>query len=129
MLEQRGTTRYPFPIRQRIAAIYEGQLPSLEEFRSVRCVDLSRGGMAFYQSAAPNFVELVVALPVAAGTTFMAARVRHVSAVDAQATRHYHVGCCFTGRVHWSEQTQQLIRPGDIETASLLLLGMDSSTG
>ncbi len=94
--ERRATQRHAFQVTQRIAPIVGDEFPRREMFRSVVCKDISRGGIAFFLSAAPYFdrLELELSSPT---------RVLHVQAQVIGSNPivglepYYLVRCQFTG--------------------------------
>ena len=125
MSDKRQMPRHPFGIVQQIAPILGGKMPSRDAFRPARCADLCLAGFAFYSETTPDFGELVVALGVSSAPIYLTASVIYIKPVETGEQPLYRIGCRFTGRAQWSEQTQSFLRKGDIESAFLLMLQED----
>lgn len=97
--ETRTNARRSFNYKQLIAPIYEGVMPSREEFFQVTCENISAGGFAFYVEDEPDFEYLVVALGQEPILTFFSARVTRVMYKEHEGSNLYLVGCRFSGRV------------------------------
>ncbi len=96
-------------------------MPSRDDFFSVPCANISRTGFAFYQQAKPTFTELVVALGVSAEPIYLTATVIFASLLEVDGKPIHRIGCQFTGRAQWSDQTQSFLRKGDIDSAFQLM--------
>jgi hypothetical protein len=97
--ERRGRDRKNFPTVQMIAPYANGQLPTRDQFRPVRCQDLSTGGMAFFFEKVPDFEHLVVALSSNSQVIHLTAVVAHCKSVEVADETLVLVGCRFLGRV------------------------------
>lgn len=97
---RRSSKRLPFQHWQRIAPIYGGVLPTLQQFFKVECCDLSNGGVSLYVASRPLFNSLVVALGAPPDERFFTARVVRVTPQARDGREVYQLGCQFMGRVH-----------------------------
>ncbi len=127
--ENRLLPRYPFGLVQQIAEIVDGEMPSPEAFESVRCVDISRGGFAFYRKALPNSSELVVALGEAPNFVYLSAIIVESAHEDRFGHTFFRCGCKFTGRVELKEHSLALKRQQDLEAAFFLMSGQGDHDG
>ncbi len=89
--QRRARPRWPFPVIQRVVPYEDGPVPPLERFEPVRCLDLSRSGIAFL-SPEPAADNLLVALGKPPAVRYVTAHVVHQRMV-------YLVGCSFGRRV------------------------------
>ena len=79
--EQRGQTRLPFAMSQRIAP-WEGRgCPDEVEFFEVQCHDLTQRGFSFFLPHRPQFTSLVVEFGTAPDLIYVVAQVLHLSPV------------------------------------------------
>jgi len=99
--ERRTSPRKEYRYTQSIAPIYGGVIPSRNRFFSVKCCDISAGGVSFFLDEAPDFKDLVVALGQSPSLTHFTARVARVVEKSEGNRTRYLVGCRFTGRVHF----------------------------
>ena len=95
-VDKRSGQRSDFDCTQRIAPRYHGRTPVPREFFTVKCRDLSTGGISFTIDWEPDFDDLVVAL----GPDHLTARVVRVSQAYDESGLVYLLGCQFTGRIH-----------------------------
>ncbi len=102
--DHRTTPRHGFPYEQLVAAVTDGNMPSLRAFRAVPCEDVSRSGIAFYLEDEPAAKEYIVALGKPPKETYMCARVVHVRPVRHNGQWRYRVGCQFTGRARFERR-------------------------
>lgn len=90
--QRRARPRWPFPAIQRVVPYEDGPVPPLEDFAPVRCMDLSRSGIAFLSPEPPAAENLLVALGKPPAVRYVTAHVVHQRTV-------YLVGCSFGRRV------------------------------
>ena len=121
MQDSRSTSRQTFGVEQQIARLTRGTLPTPDAFQSVRCVDISPDGFAFYQATRPDFDELVVALGLAPDWAYLTARVVHTELIELCGHLAFRVGCRFTGHLRLCEQTQTFVRQDNGDSTFCLL--------
>ena len=97
--ERRAGIRHEFPYVQKVAPMTDGEVPPAEKFFSVRCKDLSTGGISIVLDSSPEFDQLVVALGVEPELRHVTARVANVDRFEEDGLTRYQVGCQFIGRV------------------------------
>ena len=97
--ENRSSERRVFPYIQRVAPMVGEEMPPSEEFTSVRCKDLSGGGIAVVLEDPPMYDRLVVALGVAPSLDHVIAKVVHTEVFKEHGKTRYLVGCQFLERV------------------------------
>lgn len=97
--ERRTSPRRVYNYRQRIAPIFDGQLPTPDDFYDVACRDISAGGFAFVFDRPPEFESLVVELGSGESASRLAAQVMRVRPLTEEGEEGYLVGCRFTGRI------------------------------
>jgi hypothetical protein len=98
--EKRTAPRAGYEYVQKVAPVRKGAVPKPHDFFDVECCDLSRGGMAFYLPAAPDFNELLVVLGRKHELMFLRAEVCNVQEMASNGSFRYRVGCRFTGRLN-----------------------------
>ncbi len=96
--ERRRARRYSYPATQLLAPYDHGGLPTADQFREVRCQDISTGGIAFYWPTEPDFDDLVIQLGTRRSPIFVTARVTSMRP-SGEPTGELLIGCQFTGRV------------------------------
>ncbi len=121
--DNRRAQRYPFEVEQRIAVTVAGELPPPDKFETVRCIDLSRGGFAFYRPALLDGSNLVVELGKAPDLVYLMARVVQSRAVTRDRRPAFRIGCQFVGRLASPGQSQDLAQPSDMEDALRMMSG------
>jgi len=109
----RTSLRHEFPYEQLVALVTDGMMPSLGDFRTVPCEDVSSSGVAFLLEKEPDTDECVVALGKAQHLTYLCARVVHVRQVPHKGQLRYRVGCQFTGRARFERSTFSVVRVDD----------------
>ena len=77
----------------------DGIMPSAEEFFSVRCKDLSGGGVSILLDAPPEFDHFAVALGTAPELSYVSAQVTFVQQVELDGQPQYIAGCRFIERL------------------------------
>lgn len=96
--EHRSSPRYGYPYRQRIAPIFGGHYPTLDDFFDVVCVDLCGGGFSFCLESRPQFDRFVVELGPLREPSYLSAEVVHVEEICRHGAPAYRAGCRFTER-------------------------------
>lgn len=96
--ERRRQSRRPYPYRQKVAPIVNGQLPSRRLFREVLCHDIAAGGIGFLLESPPESDAYVIALGSQPRLTYLIARVAHVTPLVRDGNQVYKIGCKYTGR-------------------------------
>jgi hypothetical protein len=91
--QRRSRPRWPFPAIQHVVPYEDGPVPPLESFEPVRCMDLSRSGIAFLLPEAPTTRQLLVALGNPPAVRYLTAEVVHQRPMVL-------VGCRFGRRIH-----------------------------
>ena len=119
--DKRSKQRYSFPIMQPMGAIVNGRMPSPHQFHPACCINISRSGFAFYEDTAPDYDELVIALGVTSEPNYLIASVVQAIPVQKDGRSAYRIGCRFTGRGQWCEQTQSILRKRDLESTFEML--------
>lgn len=108
--EQRSHFRHEFSYDQLVAVVADGKMPSLGDFRTVPCENLSCGGIAFCLDQEPGGDEYVIALGHPRELIYVCARVVHTSKVCCEGQVWYRVGCQFTDRAHFDRSTRCIVR-------------------
>jgi len=96
--EERRALRESFDGAQLIAPYHEGQLPNPNDFRKVRCQDLSLEGISYFDSQPPAHERFLLRLgsnPVVC----LIGEVEHHTEVTGHDEPEYLVCCKFIGRV------------------------------
>lgn len=119
--EKRLLPRYTFGLEQQIAEIQDGALPSPDAFESVRCVDISRGGFAFYRKTLPASGEIVIALGEPPDLTYLTARIVQSATIDRYGHTFFRIGCQFNDRVEVVGDSLVRKRHKDLEAAFQLM--------
>ena len=105
--ERRATRRFPYQHVQRIAFLEGNRLPSDDNFRPVRCHEISQDGISFFYPSAPEGQQLIIALGSQGLETLVLASVRYhvpaqaVTLFDPSHTvdERFLVECAFVRRV------------------------------
>lgn len=97
--ERRTSDRKLFPYRQLVAPYISGIVPARDKFESVRCWDISAGGISFLLDVRPTFQTLVVVLGGPNGETLMSADIVRVTELDEDDAKGFLLGCRFTGKL------------------------------
>ncbi len=114
----RTSPRHEFPYEQLVASVTNGNMPSLGDFRTVPCEDVSGSGIAFLLEDAPDADEYVVALGKAKHLIYLCVRVVHVQQLPHKGQLRYRVGCQFTGRARFERSTLSVVRVGEDSSES-----------
>jgi hypothetical protein len=89
-----------------IAPCIGGQLPTMDQFREVRCYDISPAGFSFLLSTRPNFEELVATFGLASSARlYLRAVIRHVTPIQYEGRKVLLIGCEYMGRVRMPNAT------------------------
>ncbi len=121
--EKRRAPRYPYNVVQHIAEIVDGELPAPDSFESIRCLDISRTGFAFYRPTLPESEELVVALGEDSDRVYLTARIVHSKQSDRCGYTFFRIGCEFTGALDLKDRSLVHNEEQDIDIAFLLMSG------
>jgi hypothetical protein len=120
MQEKRATARHSFGVEQMVAPMWGEEFPPSESFMTVRCIDISKDGFAFYQQDRPNYQQLVVALGLEPNITYLLARIAHFEMIELCGNLVFRVGCEFTGRARWSDNPKQVLQQYDPDAFNFL---------
>jgi PAS domain S-box-containing protein len=97
--EKRTSQRKLFPYRQLVAPYEAGVIPPRDQFKPIRCWDISAGGISFLFDEQPEFRSLVVVLGGASGEVLMSAEIVRLTELDEDENRGFLAGCRFTGKL------------------------------
>jgi PAS domain S-box-containing protein len=97
--EGRKHDRRPYQCIQMVAPCIDGKLPELDQFREVRCYDISPGGFSFLLATRPNFDELVAAFGAESSRLYLRARIKHISPIQFEGHKVLLIGCEYLGRI------------------------------
>ncbi len=118
----RTSPRHEFPYNQLVASVADGKMPSLGDFCTVPCEDVSGSGIAFFLEREPTAEEYVVALGKTRNLIYVCARVVYVRQIPHKGQLWYRVGCRFTGRARFERSRLSVVRvdddSGETETAA-----------
>ena len=114
----RASPRHEFAYEQLVAAVADGEMPSMGDFRTVPCEDVSCGGIAFLLNDEPAAEEYIVGLGKAPNLTYLCAGVLHKEETVHKGQMRYRVGCQFTGRARLDRSTLKLVRNVDGDSAT-----------
>jgi hypothetical protein len=93
--DRRQHARHPYSVNQSFAPVVNGKMPSLDTFRSMRCRDISLGGISFYWPREPEFNDIVIELGTTADKRYVRAKVRGFIIADPQLPE-YIIRCQFS---------------------------------
>ncbi len=96
---RRGHDRRPYQCIQMVAPCVEDKLPALDQFREVRCYDISPRGFSFLLSTRPTFEELVATFGSATSRLYLRAVIRHITPIQYEGLKVLLIGCEYVGRV------------------------------
>ena len=96
--ERREGTRKSYDCIQLLAPYDANRLPQQEDFRQVRCRDLSPNGFSFLSYRQPSTDHVVVALG-AVPFKFFVAKIVHSGPSEKTLGQDYLVGCRFVRRL------------------------------
>ena len=95
-----STQRYQFTSTLPVAPWAVGDMfPADEEFQSVKCRDISAGGISFLWPDQPDFEHVVIAALCGDSTVYMVGQLVYSRAVYMFDEVGYLVGCKFTKRI------------------------------
>jgi PAS domain S-box-containing protein len=97
--DRRTSERKLFPYRQLVAPYEAGIIPPRDRFQSIRCWDISAGGISFLFDDRPSCRSLVVVLGGANGEVLMSAEIVRITELDEDDARGFLVGCRFSGKL------------------------------
>lgn len=99
--DRRQSRRMPYACTAIVAAYLPPDIPPRESFWTVRCRDLSRGGVSFYSPIKPSASSLVISLSsMRSLNLLLACRVVYCAYVGDQGQPQYLVGCEFVERLN-----------------------------
>ena len=93
-IERRQHLRRPYPFMQMVAPLFNGKMPGKDDFRPVRCHEISRGGISFLSPTPPPTDTYVIELGSPPRLSYLVAMVVHATRLPGG----YLVGCQFVGR-------------------------------
>ena len=102
-----GEARFIFNASQRVAPCAADELPQPSDFIVVRCYDLSRNGFSYLLSQPPTYDSIVAELTLPTQRVYLRARVAHITGMTVDGTFQFQVGCEFTSRVQFSDDTRE----------------------
>lgn len=97
---RRRSLRKEFPYIQLVGPMRAGKLPHADEFKEVRCRDISPTGFSYITKSPPDYQELVVALGAYPSQLYLTAQIMHVNRYRQEEQDLMLVGCAYTSRVH-----------------------------
>ena len=98
--ERRQSKRMSYSCAAMVANYRPPEVPPKDSFWTVRCRDLSRGGVSFYSPIKPSSSTLVVSLGSSETLScLLACRVVYCAYVGDHGQPRYLVGCEFTDRL------------------------------
>jgi len=103
---RRGEARFAFTASQRVAPCTADNLPTLDEFTSVRCFDLSRKGFSYLLPQPPAYETILAELSLPNQRVYVKARVAHITGMTVDGAFVFQVGCEFTDRVQYPPVTE-----------------------
>ncbi|HEV3339328.1 MAG TPA: PilZ domain-containing protein [Pirellulales bacterium] len=99
--DRRQSKRMSYPCAAMVANYQSPDVPSKEAFWTVRCRDLSRGGVSFYSPIKPLASSLLISLGSAHTLScLLACRVVYCAYVGDHGQPRYLVGCEFMERLN-----------------------------
>jgi hypothetical protein len=99
--ERRQSKRMSYACAAMVANYHPPGIPSKDSFWTVRCRDLSRGGVSFYSPTKPSASTMVVSLGSSHTLScLLACRVVYCAYVGDAAQPQYLVGCEFMERLN-----------------------------
>ena len=78
-------------------------MPTPEEFRQVRCHDISTGGFSYFTPDLPDHDLIVAAFGLPPEFTYLSAQIRYAKRVAQGASAMFQIGCQFLGRIFEEE--------------------------
>jgi hypothetical protein len=96
---RRSRERRPYVQWEAVAPLPGDELPGLDRFLPVRCVDLSESGFSFFSRRPTAESQLVVAFGHPSGTIYLTAQVLHQVPCQEAGQSGFRIGCHFTGRL------------------------------
>lgn len=99
--ERRQSKRMSYACAAMVANYHAPDVPTKDAFWTVRCRDLSRGGVSFYSPVKPASSTMVISLGSSQTLScLLACRVVYCAYVGDQGQPHYLVGCEFMERLN-----------------------------
>jgi PAS domain S-box-containing protein len=99
--ERRFNPRRPYPYRQSIGYVVDGNLPNVNDFQQVDCNDIAANGFSFLSPQPPQSDSLVVALGNYPRLTYLSAQVVHATRVEHEGQHKFLIGCAYVSRVNY----------------------------
>jgi PilZ domain len=96
--ERRVSLRRPHRVFQWIAPCIDGQLPDQTMFYPVKCIDISRTGIAFFTEEALTTEQVIIALGTTEEAFYVRSRVANCAPVQNEDGWRFRVGCEFVER-------------------------------
>jgi hypothetical protein len=96
--ERRISSRRPHRVFQWVAPCINGQLPDQTMFYPVKCIDISRTGIAFFTEEALTTDQVIIALGTTEEAFYVRSRVANCSPVQNEDGWRFRVGCEFVER-------------------------------
>jgi PAS domain S-box-containing protein len=103
-LGRRQRSRMAYPYKQRIAPFSGNGVPPEEEFREVKCRDISVGGFSYLAAMKPAYKQVIVALGIAPNQIFLSAEIVHTTPIVYDGRVMYAAGCRYLGRMAGPQQ-------------------------
>lgn len=91
--QRRKHERFNFPVLQKICPCRGDVIPRPARFLTVKCKDLSRGGISFYLDFEPSFDRFILMLCNKDRTDYVLGEVIHLQELPADSPDRYLVGC------------------------------------
>jgi len=101
--DRRRNERRSFPYKQCLAPVVDGVAPSPDNFREVRCHDLSSQGFSFQATEIPDYQQLLVAFGKQGSLIYLTGDIVHVTPATVNGQDVYLVGCRYTGRMTYGD--------------------------
>ncbi len=96
--DRRVSLRRPHRVFQWIAPCIDGQLPDQTMFYPVKCIDISRTGIAFFTEEALTTDQVIIALGTTEEAFYVRSRVANCAPVQDEDGWRFRVGCEFVER-------------------------------
>lgn len=105
---RRKRERREYRLLQWVAPCQESNLPVRNDFRQVRCHDISRSGVSYFTDRPAIDEFLVIGLGIGPQTIYLRCKVANCVRVD-QTHGAYRIGCEFVGRVELPPHDQPVL--------------------
>jgi hypothetical protein len=100
--ERRRAARFPYQTLQLLAPVHGDTVPTIEQFKTVMCRDISSGGFSYRSDQKPESDRIVVLLRTKDEKRCIEARVVHSRPTFRDGRLQFDVGCKFTRRIPFS---------------------------